>query len=289
MRPLRISAISFLNTAPLMWNFEHDPAPELAADFAIDYHVPSQCAEALRQGSADIGIVPVITYASIPDLVVIPRVTIAARGPVRSILLISKVPIEQIASVAVDSSSRTSVALTQVLLTKFFGGRRELLSMPPELAPMLARYDAALIIGDPALQLEGTPASLTPGLPGTPLKADGLYRYDLAQVWFERTGKPFVFAVWAVRRQALDEMRPGLRLAEIFQQSRDAGLRPESLERISCDWSRRLRLAPEEIHRYLTRNIYYELDQPCLQGLQLFFDYAAECGAAPQAPALRFI
>ncbi|MGA2989222.1 MAG: menaquinone biosynthesis protein [Candidatus Korobacteraceae bacterium] len=293
MRPLKISAISFLNTAPLMWNFEHDPTPELAANFAIDYHVPSQCVEALRAGSADIGIVPVITYASIPDLVVIPRVTIAARGEVRSILLISKVPIEQIASVAVDNSSRTSVALTQVLLTRFFGGRRELISMSPELAPMLARCDAALIIGDPALQISiappSTPASQTSGLLGTPPKAAGLYCYDLAQVWFEHTGKPFVFAVWAVRHRALEEMRPGLRLAEIFQQSRDAGLQPESLERISCDWSRRLRLAPEEIHSYLTRNIYYELDQPCLEGLQLFFDYAAQCGAAPQAPALRFI
>ncbi len=92
MRSLRISAISFLNTAPLMWNFEHDPAPELTANFEIDYHVPSQCAQALKEGSADIGIVPVITYASIPDLVVIPRVTIAARGEVRSILLISKTP-----------------------------------------------------------------------------------------------------------------------------------------------------------------------------------------------------
>ena len=273
MRSLRISAISFLNTAPLMWNFEHDPAPELTANFEIDYHVPSQCAQALKEGSADIGIVPVITYASIPDLAVIPRVTIAARGEVRSILLISKTPIEQIESVAVDSSSRTSVALTQVLLTKFFGGRRELISMKPELDPMLARCGAALIIGDPALQLS----------------AEGLYRYDLAKIWFERTGKPFVFAVWAVRQQALREMRPGLRLAEIFQQSRDAGLRPENIERIACEWSRRLRLTPEEIRSYLTGNIYYELDQPCLDGLQLFFEFAAECGAAPRAPALRFI
>src|SRR5271169_7099429 len=104
MRPLRISAISFLNTAPLMWNFEHQPTAEIAGNFEISYTVPSQCAQALHDGTADIGIVPVITYATIPDLVVIPRVTIAARGPVRSILLISKVPIEQIDTVAVDSS-----------------------------------------------------------------------------------------------------------------------------------------------------------------------------------------
>ena len=87
MRPLRISAISFLNTAPLMWNFEHQPTAELTSNFEISYTVPSQCARALQEGTADIGIVPVITYTTIPGLVVIPRVTIAARGPVRSILL----------------------------------------------------------------------------------------------------------------------------------------------------------------------------------------------------------
>ncbi len=115
-----------------MWNFEHQPTAELTSNFEISYTVPSQCARALHEGSADIGIVPVITYTTIPGLVIIPRVTIAARGPVRSILLISKVPIEQIGTVAVDSSSRTSVGLTQVLLTKFFGGRRPLVSMQPE-------------------------------------------------------------------------------------------------------------------------------------------------------------
>ena len=273
MRPLRISAISFLNTVPLMWNFEHQPTDELTSNFEISYTVPSQCARALHEGTADIGIVPVITYTTISGLVVIPRVTIAARGPVRSILLISKVPIEQIGTVAVDSSSRTSVGLTQVLLTKFFGGKRPLISMQPNLEPMLARCDAALIIGDPALLV----------------KTNGLYTYDLAQVWYEHTGKPFVFAVWAVRRQALEEMRPGLPVAEIFQRSRDAGLQPENVERIACDWSRRLALSPEDIRSYLTQNIYYDLDEPCLEGLRLFFDYAAECGAAPKAPALSFL
>ena len=122
-----------------MWNFEHQPTPEITGNFEISYTVPSQCAQALHEGAADIGIVPVITYLTIPDLVIVPRVTIAARGAVRSILLISKVPIEQISTVAVDSSSRTSVGLTQVLLTKFFGGKRPLVSMQPDLKPMLAR------------------------------------------------------------------------------------------------------------------------------------------------------
>jgi chorismate dehydratase len=150
MRPLRISAISFLNTAPLMWDFEHDPTPELVQNFRVEYTLPSLCAAQLQEGSADIGIVPVITTATIPDLVIVPDVSISAKGPVRSILLVSKVPIESVRTVAVDTSSRTSVALTQVLFTKFYGGERDLKPMDPDLGPMLAACDAALLIGDAA-------------------------------------------------------------------------------------------------------------------------------------------
>src|SRR5205085_6164057 len=115
MSRLRVSAISFLNTAPLMWDFDHGP---LRREYEVDYTLPSVCAEMLSTGTADIGIIPVAAYGNIPDLVVIPDIAIAARGPVRSILLISKVPVEQISSVAVDTSSRTSVALLQVLFNR---------------------------------------------------------------------------------------------------------------------------------------------------------------------------
>ena len=107
---LKISAISFLNTAPLMWDFDHDAGASspLRKDFEIHYTVPSACAEALRAGTADIGIIPAITYQTIPDLVVIPDVAIGAEGPVRSILLVSKLPLDKIKTVAADTSSRTS-------------------------------------------------------------------------------------------------------------------------------------------------------------------------------------
>src|SRR5215471_318453 len=115
MAPLRISAINFLNTAPLMWDFEHgERARELSQHFRLSYTVPSQCAEQLKAGSADIGIIPVAAYTTIPGLVVIPEVSIAAKSAVRSILLISKVPIEKVRSVATDNSSRTSAALVEV-------------------------------------------------------------------------------------------------------------------------------------------------------------------------------
>src|SRR5664279_6189727 len=112
MAPLRISAISFLNTAPLMWDFEHGDA---ARDFAIEYTIPSACAAALAANQADIGIIPAITYAQIPGLVILPNIAIAAKDYVRSILLVSKVPMADVRTIATDTSSRTSVALTQIL------------------------------------------------------------------------------------------------------------------------------------------------------------------------------
>src|SRR5262250_2124578 len=101
-RRLRISAISYLNTAPLLWNFEHGTA---GSQFDIAYTIPSGCAAALAEGTADIGIIPAAAYSSIPGLVILPDIAIAARRTVRSILLVSKVPLEQVRSVALDTSS----------------------------------------------------------------------------------------------------------------------------------------------------------------------------------------
>ena len=277
MRALKISAISFLNTAPLMWDFEHEPAREILENFEIAYTVPSQCAEALRTGEADIGIIPVITTAEIAGLVVLPEVAIAARNQVRSIQLVSKRPMEEIRTVAVDTSSRTSVGLTQVLLTKFFGGRRELRPMAPELGPMLEECDAGLLIGDPAMMVQ------TDGL-----YAYDLYIYDLAEVWRAKTGLPFVFAVWAVRKAALAEMREGLDLGGIFRRSRDHGLRPENVAAIAREWAPRMGLTEAEIVSYLQENIHYRLDAECQEGLALYFRLAAECGVIERAPELEF-
>ncbi len=273
MRPLNISAISFLNTAPLMWDFEHDPTPELIHNFRIEYTVPALCAQSLREGSADIGIIPVITTATIPGLVVLPDVAIAALNQVRSILLVTSKPMEDVRTVAVDTSSRTSVGLTQVLLTKFFGGHRDFTPMPPILKPMLQVCDAALLIGDAALMADTT----------------GLRVYDLAEVWRQKTGLPFVFAVWAVRKAALAEMNPALDLRAIFRRSRDHGLASPNVEQIARQWSGRIGLSEEDILSYFRDNIHYELDAECRKGLALYFQLAAECEVIPQAPALEFL
>jgi len=190
-----------------------------------------------------------------------------------SIQLVSKKPIEEIRTVAVDTSSRTSVGLTQVLLTKFFGGHRDLTPMAPVLGPMLDRCDAGLLIGDPAMMV----------------KTDGLYSYDLAEVWRAKTGLPFVFALWAVRKAALAEMRPGVDLEKIFRLSRDHGLLPKNVDAIAREWSPRMGLSAARIVSYFRENIHYTLDAECRKGLALYFKLAAECGVIPAAPELEFL
>jgi chorismate dehydratase len=270
MRRLRISAISYLNTAPLMWDFDHEDAGK---QFEISYTVPSQCAAELRAGTADIGIIPAAAYTSVPDLAILPGVAIASRRAVRSILLVSKVPIERIRTVALDTSSMTSVALTKVLFARWWGEGREFTSMAPEIETMLEEHDAGLVIGDPALKIDRS----------------RYVTYDLAEEWIRFTGKPFVFAFWAVRQAAMRETSASLALPLVFQQSRDRGLLGGSLERIAYEWSPRLGLSEASVKSYLTENIYYSLDSGCLEGLQLFYRYAEECGALPAAPALRFL
>ncbi len=125
MRRLRISAISYLNTAPLMWDFEHG---EAGRHFDISYTLPSACARSLAEGSADIGIIPAAAYAQIPGLQVLPDVAIASRRAVRSILLVTKCRWKRFARVALDTSSMTSVALTKILFEKWLGGGRTLYS-----------------------------------------------------------------------------------------------------------------------------------------------------------------
>jgi chorismate dehydratase len=270
MRKLRISAISYLNTAPLMWDFEHGDSGH---HFDISYTLPSGCARALAEGSADLGIIPAAAYTQVPGLQILPDIAIASRRAVRSILLVSRLPVDQVRTVALDTSSMTSVALTKVLFEKWLGGGRTFTPMEPDIETMLEHCDAGLVIGDPALQIDRS-------------------RYqtlDLAEEWIRFTGQPFVFAFWALRSAALQEADPVLDLPAIFRDSRDHGLSELNLGEIVREWAPRLRLSEPTVRSYLTQNIYYQLDAECRQGLQLFYRYAAEVGALPPPPELRFI
>lgn len=275
MRKLRISAISYLNTAPLMWDFEHvgTESEKVSRDFDISYTLPSACARALAEGTADIGIIPSAAYAEIPGLQILPGIAIASRQAVRSILLVSKIPIQQVRTVALDTSSMTSVALTKILFEKWLGGGRTFTAMPPDIEQMLAKHDAGLLIGDPALKIDR-------------LRYQTL---DLAEEWIRHTGKPFVFAFWAVRGAAMLDADPALDLSAVFRDSRDHGLEPQNLNQIARDWAPRLEISENDVREYLAQNIYYRLDAKCLDGLRLFYQYAAEIGALPAAPELQFV
>ena len=269
MKRLHISAISYLNTAPLMWDFEHG---EAGSEFEISYTLPSGCARDLQAGAADIGIIPAAAYTQIPGLRVLPGVAIASCRAVRSILLVSKVPIEEIRTVALDDSSMTSVALTKVLFEKWLGGAKAYASMSPNIEQMLTACNAALLIGDPALQVDRS----------------RYFTLDLAEEWIRCTGKPFVFAFWAVRAEAASEAACQ-DLAGLFQHSRDHGLAPASLDQICREWAPRIGITEASVRSYLTENIQYRLDPACLEGLQLFYRYAAEIGALPSVSAIDFL
>ena len=270
MSCLRVSAISYLNTAPLMWSFENPPRnAALRERFQIDYTIPSRCAHMLAEGSADIGIIPVAAYATTPNLIILPDVAIASKNAVRSILLISKKPLDQIRTVALDSSSRSSAALIQILFARHWNLDVQFAPAAPQIDEMLAQNDAALLIGDPALEIDRT----------------RYITWDVAEEWLAFCGKPFVFAFWAVRAGAADEATFA-EIAQTFRSSRDEGL--EHLDEIAADWSSRLTLSRDEITSYLSRNIHYFLDQENTNSMRLFFRYAAELKILPSAPELRF-
>jgi chorismate dehydratase len=271
--PLRVSAISFLNTVPLMYDFTHSPQrEELAPQFDVHFTLPSACAEELRTAGSDIGIVPVAAYTFIPDLHVLPGVAIAAKHPVRSILLVSKRELRDVRSVATDTTSRTSVALMKVLFQRRFGAAPEYVPEAPDLASMLAKYDAALLIGDEALRVD---------------VADPSYRcYDLAEEWQQMTGLPFVFAFWAVRGEVVERARR-CQASKVFQQSRNAGL--AHLEQLVSENAENYGVSRQLAKRYLSHHLDYALDDANLSGLRLFFRYAEECGALGRADELRFV
>jgi len=256
---LRVCAVSYLNTTPLVWGMLHGPQQ---GAFDLEFGIPSACADRLASGAADIGIVPSFELTR-QDLEVIPGTGIACRGAVRSILLVSSRPAAEIRTLAADISSRTSVELARVILERRYGADFVSLPHAPDLDAMLRTADAALIIGDPALDVE--PARLP-------------YRvYDLGAEWMEMTGLPMVFAVWAGHKGTVTE-----EVAEAFRESYRYGR--ERIEEIVAAEAPRRGFAPALVREYLTRIIVHELGPREYQGMELFLEYARQTGSAPLAP-----
>ena len=287
MKPLRISIVEYLNTAPLVRGFTHGP---LRGKYGLSFTVPSQCAEALRSQSADIAIIPAIEYQRIPALVILPNLSISSKKAVRSLLLVSKKPIREVTSIALDRSSRSTQALTHMLCRKWWGIAPDFFEAEPDLPAMLLGADAALLIGDPALRVSlgcGPTAKRGPtGIVTCPGTSAGcphepsVFLYDIVEEWRGLTGLPAVLALWAARR---DVATP-----EVVRDFQDSFLFGRShLEKISREAAREMNLPAAELQRYLAENIDYSLDEENQQGLRLYFDLAAELGLLSNYQEIR--
>lgn len=280
-----MAAIDFLNPAPLMWDFEHEPArSRLLGRYEITYTTPAECARQLRTGEADLGLVPAAAYTSDPSLVVVPGCTIASLDSVRSILLIvpESTGIAGIRRVACDTSSLTSRAYTQVLFNQRWKQRAEFFPHAPHLDRMLESADAAMLIGDAAL------LALEHRREREQRTGEHLIYYDLAHEWHLFSGVPWVSAFWGVAAGALEETGiPASSLIEDLELSRDHGV--AHVGDLAEEWSARIGLPADVVESYLTDNIYYRLDGDCMRGLELFYRSTAASGALAPAPPLRWL
>jgi len=269
---LRVAAIRFLNPAPLMWDFEHLPlSTALATRYDFDWMLPSQCADKLASGEADIGLVPIASLATIPGLRILPGCTIASKGRVRSLLLVRRAnrSLANLRSVAADTASRTTLAYARILFHQWGNSDVPFVPMAADLDAMLDRADAAIVIGDPALMALEEQANRFERT------GEELVYHDLAQEWKALTGLPFVSAVWGVAGNFhLD------RLSEDFIRSRDQGLK--NIDALVTEWTRQIPLSEETIRAYLTTNIHYVLDEECREGISGFFRMAADLGVLPR-------
>jgi chorismate dehydratase len=265
----RVSAVSFLNTSPLVWGLLHGPQK---GRMDLRFVVPSECADDLRDGRADIGLVPIIELARQPDLAVLPGSAIVCQGPVRSILLVSKCPIAEVRSLAADTSSRTSVVLTQLVLSSQSVEAPVVTPHQPDLDAMLRLADAALIIGDPALRLDPEMSEW---------RGQPVFVYDVGQQWVEMTGLPMVFAVWAAKER-VDPSAAG-----VFEESKRYGLsRTEEIVRLE---SKARDFDASLVREYITNHISYDLGPRERLAIDRYLQLAEEAGHAPKGSTARYL
>jgi chorismate dehydratase len=261
----RIAASSYLNTAPLIWSFIHGSqrdAVELFTDTS-----PARCAEMLASGEVDVALVPVIEYQRISDILIVPDVCVGSRSAVRSVVLATKLNnLKKVKRVALDDSSRTSVALVKIIFREFLGFEPEWQTSRPDLRSMLQHSDAALIIGDPAMKIP----------------RDQFRVFDLATLWHEFTGLGFVFAMWMTRKGRVGKIR-----SIDFSAARDEGL--ANLEAIARNYAKQIGLIKDEVRNYLTVNIEFSVDEEMQRGLTLYFDLAQEHKLIDATKPLEFI
>jgi chorismate dehydratase len=261
-RPVRLGGVDYLNVRPLVYGLDRFPA-----EVSLRFDLPSVCAELLAKGAIDLGMVPSITLCDRAGDRIVPGVCIGSDGPVASVALFTRKPVHDVRSIALDSSSRTSAVLTRILCARRFRIAPEFVPHPPDLRAMLAKADAALLIGDPALFVDSDAA--------------GAEKIDLGTVWSDMTGLPFVWAFWAGRPDALDAP-----VVARLQQAAEAGVaHSDAIAEAYCAGQ------PERIplaRRYLRDNLRFRLDARAIDGLSAYYREAAALGLVGAAPPLAF-
>jgi len=259
-----VCAVSYLNTVPLVWGMLHGDGPSHGKNvFDLRFALPAECADQIQAGEADIGIVPVIEMVR-QKLDYFPGTGIACHGPVRSILLIAKVPFREVRTLATDSGSRTSVQLARIILAEKFGVTPRLISRRADLATMLGEAEAALVIGDPALRLDPAGPFLKMALQMAPFET-----LDLGREWVSMTGLPMVFAVWAGRKGVVQQ-----HYARALADSCRYGL--EHIDEIVETEAAGRGFDPALVRKYLTEHIVFELGERDYAGMSLFLERAVQ-------------
>ena len=262
MAPVRVGAVGYLNARPLTWALDRSPEA-----WSVRYDLPAVCAGLLRSGAVDLGLIPSIEYLSDDDYRFVPGVGIGSRGAIASVALYTTRPLEAIREIALDTSSRTSVTLIQVLCRHHFGIAPRFVPHGPDLAAMTRAHGAGLLIGDPAFDADH--------------QALGLHKIDLGEAWTAMTGLPFIYAAWTGRAGSAG---PGHVAA--LQAAQAEGVR--SVDAIAREYGAG---DPERAARaaaYLRDNVKYGLGRDEAAGLQLFLDHAADLGLAPRRRPLQF-
>jgi chorismate dehydratase len=258
---VRVGAVTYLNTKPLIHELE-----TLAPGIELVLDVPSRLADLLAAGRLEVALIPVIEYFRGGSYTVVPNIAIASRGPVLSVTLFSRVPWAGIRRVALDEGSRTSAALTQVLLRRRHGVRPEVVPLPLDRSAEEADADAVLLIGDRAMR------ACLPGF---------AHAYDLGQEWHDWTGLPFVYAVWAVREGV--DLGP---VESALHESKRRGIAASGS--IAHEEAPRLGLDAGFARRYLANIIHFDLGPREQAGLHHYYMLACELGLAPRGVNLEF-
>jgi chorismate dehydratase len=277
----KISVVKYLNAVPLAWGIFEGPQKE---QFETVLSTPAECAEQLAQGRVDIGLIPSIEFQRIKGCRIVPGPAVASRQRVRSVILVSVVPLWKVKTVACDTGSRTSVALTKIIFNEFVHTHPDFRPAEPDLANMLAQSDAALLIGDNALKFMA--ANEQPNIENQKslvrLGSEPLQVFDLAERWRVLTGLPFVFAFWAVR----EGFGAGT-IVNDLKGSRDFGV--ANIPTIAQKYSESLQIKKDFVQEYLEKNMHYYMDQACVEGLQVFYEKAAQAGAIKSVRGLQFV